>query len=94
MITTKANAKENLGEFICLSTTKAEAKENLQIFICNRFRADGKVILTQMVVLTILVQYTFRQYLSDSLFCELPMSSEQTHIVGLGCWRRLEETKL
>ena len=31
MITTKANAKENLGEFICLSITKAKANLHLQI---------------------------------------------------------------
>ena len=37
MIIAKANAKENLGEFICLSITKANAKTNLQIFICNHF---------------------------------------------------------
>ena len=36
----KANAKENLGAFICLSIAKAKAS-SLQIFICNRFRADG-----------------------------------------------------
>ena len=41
MIIAKAKAKENLGEFICLSITKAKAKENLQIFICNHFCADG-----------------------------------------------------
>ena len=41
MTITKANAKENLGEFSCLSITKAKAKQNLQIFICNLFRADG-----------------------------------------------------
>ena len=41
-IITKANAKENPGEFICLSTTmRAKAKSNLQIFMCNRFRTDG-----------------------------------------------------
>ena len=33
MITTKANAKENLEEFICLSILKAKAKSNMQIFI-------------------------------------------------------------
>ena len=42
MIVTKANAKENLGEFVCLSI--ATAKTNLQIFICNRFRADGNAL--------------------------------------------------
>ena len=41
MIIAKANAKENLGEFICLSITKANAKTNLQIFICNHFCVDG-----------------------------------------------------
>ena len=41
MIIMKANAKENLGEFICLSITKANAKTNLQIFICNHFCVDG-----------------------------------------------------
>ena len=41
MTIAKAKAKENLGEFICLSITKAKAKLNLQIFICNHFRADG-----------------------------------------------------
>ena len=41
MITTKANAKEDQGEFICLSVTKANAKRNLQIFICNHFCVDG-----------------------------------------------------
>ena len=35
MIITKANAKENLGEFICHSITKAHAKTNLQIFMCT-----------------------------------------------------------
>ena len=39
MIIAKANAKENLGEFICLSITKANAKTNLQI--CNHFCVDG-----------------------------------------------------
>ena len=43
MIIAKANAKENLGEFICLSITKANAKTNLQIFICNYFCVDGIV---------------------------------------------------
>ena len=42
MFTTKANAKENLGECICLSITKAKAKQDRQIFICNRFLADGR----------------------------------------------------
>ena len=42
MIITKANAKENLGDFICLSITKAKAKTNPQILISHRFRADGK----------------------------------------------------
>ena len=37
MIVTKANAKESLGKFICLSITEAKAKTNPQIFICNRF---------------------------------------------------------
>ena len=41
MIITKANAKENLEQFVCLSITKAKAKTNSQIFICHRFRADG-----------------------------------------------------
>ena len=41
MIITKANAKENLGEFICLAITKANAKTNLQIFICNHFCVGG-----------------------------------------------------
>ena len=41
MIITKANAKENLGEFMCLSITKAKATTNPQIYICNSFRADG-----------------------------------------------------
>ena len=41
MTMTKAKAKENLGEFICLSISKAITNENLQIFICNHFRADG-----------------------------------------------------
>ena len=44
MIITKANAKDNLGEFICFSITKANAKTNLQIFFCNCFRADGMSI--------------------------------------------------
>ena len=35
MLITKAIAKENLGDYICLSITKKK------IFICNRFRADG-----------------------------------------------------
>ena len=35
MIIAKANAKENLGDFICLFIRKANAKTNLQIFICN-----------------------------------------------------------
>ena len=43
MIITKANANENLGEFICLSITKANAKTNLQIFICNHFCVDGTI---------------------------------------------------
>ena len=43
MIVTKANAKENLGKFICLSSTKAQAKQNLQIFICNRSCVDGNL---------------------------------------------------
>ena len=38
MIITKANAKENLGEFTCLSITKAK---KLEIFMCNHGRADG-----------------------------------------------------
>ena len=33
MIIAKANAKEHLGEFICLSIAKANAKTNLQIFL-------------------------------------------------------------
>ena len=41
IIITKANTKENLGEFICLSVTKATAKTNLHIFICNQFCVDG-----------------------------------------------------
>ena len=41
MIIAKANAKENLGEFMCLSITKANAKTNLQISICNNFCVDG-----------------------------------------------------
>ena len=41
MAIAKANAIENLGEFISLSITKAKAKTNPQNFICNRFRADG-----------------------------------------------------
>ena len=41
MIITKANAKQNLEEFIYLSITKANAKTNLQIFICNHFCVDG-----------------------------------------------------
>ena len=41
MIIMKANAKEIIGEIICLSITKARAKQNHPIFICNRFRADG-----------------------------------------------------
>ena len=40
MINTKANAKENLGEFVCLAITKAKARKNLQTLISNRFRAD------------------------------------------------------
>ena len=44
MIIAKANAKENLGEFICLSITKANAKTNLQIVICNHFGVDGTFI--------------------------------------------------
>ena len=41
-IITNANAKENLGKFICLSITKAKAKTNPQNFICNRFCVDGR----------------------------------------------------
>ena len=43
MIITKANAKENPGELICLSITKAKKRKqkNPQIFICNHFLADG-----------------------------------------------------
>ena len=41
MLITKASAKENLGEIICLSIVKAKANQNPQIFICNCFRADG-----------------------------------------------------
>ena len=41
MIITKANVKESLVEFNCLSDTKAKAKINLQIFICNCFHAEG-----------------------------------------------------
>ena len=48
MTITKANAKENLGELICLSIAKAKAKYNLQIFICNYFRADGTIWLKKM----------------------------------------------
>ena len=33
MIVTKANTRENLGEFICFSITKANAQTNLQNFI-------------------------------------------------------------
>ena len=43
MIIMKANAKEYLGKFMCLSITKAKAKTNPQIFICNRFCVDGIV---------------------------------------------------
>ena len=42
MITTKANAKENQGEFICLSITKANANSNLHIFITLPQRSPAK----------------------------------------------------
>ena len=50
MIIAKANAKENLGEFISLSITKANAKTNLQIFICNYFCADGKNAMNSKII--------------------------------------------
>ena len=48
MIIAKANAKDNPGEFICLSITKANAeqtKKNHQIPICNHFCVDGTFTL-------------------------------------------------
>ena len=41
----KANVKENLSEFVCLSITKAKAKTNPQIFMCNHdVGADGNLV--------------------------------------------------
>ena len=41
MFIRKANAKENLGDVVCLPITKAKTRENPQIFICNRIGMAG-----------------------------------------------------
>ena len=86
MTKTKANAKENLGQFICLSITKAKAKSNLQIFICNRFRVDGTVLRSKWAVfLNSLMSDSVKRHLSRRHLSVLNFKSN--FIVDGGCTR-------
>ena len=66
MTITKANTKENQGEFFRLSITEAKAKQNLQIFICNHFCADGIETLLDVFLIPLHVSGRFYDRSSPS----------------------------